>query len=170
MMALLERYVIEEKYSFVSPILINEIFKLVIDKKGKIAAASGEHDDCVMAFLMCLYVLHYGNNLANFGFIRGKVPNSSEANKGLFRDNSYVGQFSGDFSDVTKSLLSQNNYNTIDDYNSQRQAEMAKAKLETMYMDRFSNVNNHNVVVRQMDTDDPRNVGMGSSFFDFLNS
>ena len=47
---------------------------------------------------------------------------------------------------------------------------MAQARLETMYMDRFSNVNKHNVVVRQMDTETSTNVGMGAAFFDFLNS
>ena len=107
MMALLERYVIEEKDSFVSPILINQVFKLVIDKKGKIAAASGEHDDSVMAFLMCLYVLHYGNNLANFGFVKGKIPTDNEANRGLFQDESYMTPFSDELSDVTKTLLEQ---------------------------------------------------------------
>lgn len=170
MMALLERYVIEEKDSFVSPILINQVFKLVIDKKGKIAAASGEHDDSVMAFLMCLYVLHYGNNLANFGFVKGKVPTNDEANRGLFQDESYMTPFSDELSDATKTLLEQNKYQTVDDYNAERQAEMARAKLETMYMDRFSNVDKHNVVVRQMDTETSTSVGMGASFFDFLNS
>lgn len=47
--------------------LVKDICNLVEHKNGKMAAADGEHDDLVMAYLHTLYVLTYGYELGRFG-------------------------------------------------------------------------------------------------------
>lgn len=55
------RHLIYTKY------LVKDICNLVEHKNGKMAAADGEHDDMVMAYLHTLYVLKYGYELGRFG-------------------------------------------------------------------------------------------------------
>ena len=50
--------------------LVKDICNLVEHKNGKIAAADGEHDDLVMAYLHTLYVLTYGYELGRFGIYK----------------------------------------------------------------------------------------------------
>ena len=50
--------------------LVKDICNLVDHKNGKIAAADGEHDDLVMAYLHTLYVLTYGYELGRFGIYK----------------------------------------------------------------------------------------------------
>lgn len=59
-----------EKDKFVTQHITRDISKL-IQKNGKIQAMAGWHDDCVMSYLIGMYVLKYGNNLSMFGFERG---------------------------------------------------------------------------------------------------
>lgn len=47
--------------------LVKDICNLVQQKNGNMAAAAGEHDDMVMAYLHTLYVLKYGYELGRFG-------------------------------------------------------------------------------------------------------
>lgn len=47
--------------------LVKDICNLVEQKNGNMAAAAGEHDDMVMAYLHTLYVLKYGYELGRFG-------------------------------------------------------------------------------------------------------
>jgi len=47
--------------------LVKDICNLVQQKNGNMAAAQGEHDDMVMAYLHTLYVLKYGYELGRFG-------------------------------------------------------------------------------------------------------
>lgn len=47
--------------------LVKDITNLVEYKNGKIAATDGEHDDLVMAYLHCIYVLQYGYEIGRFG-------------------------------------------------------------------------------------------------------
>ena len=67
MFRLLGTYVSENKDAFVDHTLIDEVMTLV-KRNNKIQASSGKHDDAVMAFLMCLFVLIHGKNLSRFGF------------------------------------------------------------------------------------------------------
>ena len=56
------------KHLIYTKYLVHDINNLVQNKKtGKVAAASGEHDDMVMAYLRTLYVLKYGYDLERFG-------------------------------------------------------------------------------------------------------
>lgn len=50
--------------------LVKDICNLVEHKNGKMAAADGEHDDLVMAYLHTLYVLTYGYELGRFGIYK----------------------------------------------------------------------------------------------------
>ena len=47
--------------------LVKDICNLVEQKNGNMAAAAGEHDDMVMAYLHTLYILKYGYELGRFG-------------------------------------------------------------------------------------------------------
>lgn len=67
MFDLLKRYVKEYKHLLNTRYLVKDILNLERGKNGKIAAAEGEHDDMVMAYLHVLYVLHYGAELGRFG-------------------------------------------------------------------------------------------------------
>jgi hypothetical protein len=44
---------------------------LIRKSSGRIEAAPGAHDDCVMSYLIALYTLKYGHNLRRYGIIRG---------------------------------------------------------------------------------------------------
>jgi len=67
------RHLIYTKY------LVKDICNLVEGKNGKIAAASGEHDDLVIAYLHALYVLNYGYELGRFGIDKTKCTYSKAA-------------------------------------------------------------------------------------------
>ena len=67
MFELLIMYVKEYRHLLLAKYLVKDIGNLVKDKSGKIAAADGEHDDMVMAYLHVLYVLNYGYDLTRFG-------------------------------------------------------------------------------------------------------
>lgn len=73
MMDLLEMVVKEQKDRLTSRNLIEDILKLEI-KKGKIQATAGAHDDCVMSYLIALFVYYYGKNLGRYGLIKGYKP------------------------------------------------------------------------------------------------
>lgn len=64
------RHLIYTKY------LVKDICNLVEHKNGKIAAASGEHDDLVMAYLHTLYILKYGFQLTRYGIDKNRCTYS----------------------------------------------------------------------------------------------
>ena len=82
MFSLLDDYVKEHKEAFVGANIIDDLMKLV-RIHSKIQAISGQHDDSIMSFLMCLYLYYYGNNLTRYGFTRGGLPDEEEQNKGM---------------------------------------------------------------------------------------
>lgn len=86
---LLTSYVIDYKDKIVGENIINDIMNLVKGKTGKIEAGKGYHDDCVMSYLLCLFVYYYGNNLYRYGFQKGHLPGEGEANQGLYSNLSY---------------------------------------------------------------------------------
>lgn len=67
------RHLIYTKY------LVKDIANLVQQKNGKMAAASGEHDDMVMAYLHTLYILKYGYELERFGVNKNLCTYSKES-------------------------------------------------------------------------------------------
>lgn len=90
MFDLLAAYVSDHKESFVGQYIIDDLMKLVRTKTGKIEAQKGAHDDNIMSFNMCLYGYYYGNNLSRYGFVKGKIPNEEEANKGMHYEEIYA--------------------------------------------------------------------------------
>jgi hypothetical protein len=66
----LENMVMENIDCIYSEHLVNEILTLIRKPTGKIEAAPGEHDDCVMAYLIGLYVYLNASNLEEFGVSR----------------------------------------------------------------------------------------------------
>lgn len=67
MFDLLKMHMRDYHHLLTSKYVVEDICKLVITKTGKIAADKGEHDDIIMAYLHCIYVLHYGKDLSRFG-------------------------------------------------------------------------------------------------------
>ena len=67
MFHLLSRQVKDYKSLLNTKYVVQDIVNLVRGKNGKIAAASGCHDDMIMAYLHTLYVLTYGKDLTRFG-------------------------------------------------------------------------------------------------------
>lgn len=73
--ACLEEMVMENIDCIFSENLVNEILTLIRKPTGKIEAAPNEHDDCVMAYLIGLYVYLHATNLHEFGISRRmRVP------------------------------------------------------------------------------------------------
>ena len=67
----LEEMVMENIDCIYSENLVNELLTLIRKPTtGKIEAAPGEHDDCVMAYLIGLYVYLNATNLSEFGISR----------------------------------------------------------------------------------------------------
>lgn len=77
--ATLENMVMENIDCIYTENLVNEILTLIRKPTtGKIEAAQGEHDDCVMAYLIALYVYFNASNLGEFGISRHmRAPGST---------------------------------------------------------------------------------------------
>ena len=56
-------------------------------KKGKIQAAVGAHDDCVMSWLIGLFVYYYGKNLNRYGLVRGYKPPTEQEKRAAITNN-----------------------------------------------------------------------------------
>lgn len=103
MMGILERMMDEEKRKFVSEYVVDDISALVRMSSGKIAAAQGQHDDNIMAYLFGPYIKFNSDNLAEFGVdVHGIDPDeesymgnirmkeSSEEKKPLTEEEQYM--------------------------------------------------------------------------------
>lgn len=73
MMGLLVDAVKFRKDILYSENLITDIKNLIL-KNGKIAAAPGKHDDCVMSWCIAMYAYYFGEKLERFGFKKGELP------------------------------------------------------------------------------------------------
>lgn len=82
MFTILANRIKDHKDQFVGQKVTRDISKLV-QKGGKIQAASGFHDDNVMSYLIAMFVLFYGNNLNVFGFDPGDILHTQEKNQGM---------------------------------------------------------------------------------------
>lgn len=78
----LEGMVMENIDCIFSENLVNELLTLIRKPTtGKIEAAPGEHDDCVMAYLIALYVYLNASNLEEFGISRRMRAPGTEVQK-----------------------------------------------------------------------------------------
>lgn len=118
------------KHLISTKFLVKDIANLIEHKNGKIAAADGEHDDMVMAYLHTLYILKYGYDLGRYG-INKNLCSYSKATEIMVEykqkvaeetiDNSIPnnpGSFEAQlFNDLTRSVNAEyNNNSTIDGY------------------------------------------------------
>lgn len=71
MMSILLRFVADKKANFVTHNIIDDLNNLIKMASGKIAARPGAHDDSIMSFLIALTIMYHGNNLRDWGYIRG---------------------------------------------------------------------------------------------------
>lgn len=161
MMDLLDTHVKEHKDLFVTENIISDIFKLVKDKRGKIVAGKGFHDDCIMSYLIALYVYYHGNNLHRFGYSRGdKLVSEEERNKGLTYE-----ELINELPEEVKEMFSDFSVKTNEDYNNKIIDEIKKARRESDYLnDRLNPVD----VVRSGDEDYDEEMSL--DIFDELNS
>lgn len=74
MFELLFKHIREAKYLLCTEYLVDDICKLVKTSTGKIAAANGEHDDCLMSYLINIYLYYTGDNLEFFGIDKRLHP------------------------------------------------------------------------------------------------
>lgn len=54
--------------------LVDDICKLIKTPTGRIEADKGEHDDCVMSYLIAIFTYYTGDNLERFGIIKQENP------------------------------------------------------------------------------------------------
>lgn len=73
MMGLLVDAVKFRKDILYSTNLVTDIKNLVL-KNGKIQAAIGKHDDCVMSWCLAMYAYYFGDKLERYGFKKGELP------------------------------------------------------------------------------------------------
>ena len=73
MMGLLVDAVKFRKDILTSEHLVTDIKNLIL-KNGKIVAADGKHDDCVMSWCIAMYAYYFGEKLERYGFKKGELP------------------------------------------------------------------------------------------------
>ena len=77
---ILESMVAEEQEKLCTKLLVDSICSLEKSNTGRIAAASGKHDDMCMAYLFGIYVLRNSTNIEEWGIVRGgKEPTDESA-------------------------------------------------------------------------------------------
>ena len=74
MIAILMRYVAEKKDCLATEYLVQDINNLIKKASGKIEARSDTHDDCIMSYLIGMFVLIHGTKLYRWDLVRGKQP------------------------------------------------------------------------------------------------
>ena len=67
MFELLFQHIDQCKQLLTTEYLVDDLCKLVRTSTGRIEAAKGEHDDCVMSYLHCLYIYYNSDNLQLWG-------------------------------------------------------------------------------------------------------
>lgn len=73
MMGLLVDAVKFRKDILYSQNLVTDIKNLIL-RNGKIEAAPGKHDDCVMSWCIAMYAYYFGEKLERYGFKKGELP------------------------------------------------------------------------------------------------
>lgn len=169
MMDLLETKVKEEKEKFTSRNVIEDILNLVI-KNGKIQANAGSHDDCVMSYLVALYVFYYGKNLHRYGLIKGYKPGESEQNKGLIEPETIMDMLSENDRQAMGTNIGSKTYEDYARKIAQEQA-MYRREVEAfeIAMNSRVQVQNFNVSMDQFNALDASEYVMENEFLDMFN-
>jgi len=74
MFELLFQHVNECKQILTTEYLVDDICKLIRTPTGRYEAVKGEHDDCLMSYLIVLFCYYTGDNLEYFGIIKNDHP------------------------------------------------------------------------------------------------
>jgi hypothetical protein len=160
MINILFRRVSESKHKFICGNIIGDLLHLIKNKRGKIEAISGQHDDSIMSYMIALYVLYHGNNLERYGYVRGAIPDESERNKGMLHEDSI-------YEVLDEEFHPSNFRDTSQDEISRKLAEdVYKAKQELDLVDRLS-FNSGNF--RSVDEAEEYESSIPMSFFDEMN-
>ena len=158
MITLLMSHMEEFKDKFVTKNITSDIMSLVRNKRGKIEASSGKHDDSIMSYLIALYVYYFGNNLYRYGFVKGQLPDENNMNKGMDYND-----IINEMDDSTRQMFAPKD-KTISDYNNNLQDEIRRAR---QMMDN-SGMFNSGVEISNLDiVSDIDNSGGYSSGIDF---
>lgn len=161
MMELLHSHMSEYKDKFISNDIIDDIFGLVRNKRGKIEASPGKHDDCIMSYLIGLYVFYHGNNLHRYGFVRGELPDDEARNRGLTYEETY-----NKLDTVTQSYFNNSGSKTVDDYSKSIAYEIEKARREMSAFDSYSGMV---TTVENLEEQDTFGYGFSDDFYSMLN-
>ena len=116
--------IVNEKPEFVNnEFLYNDIKTLARDKKGKIAAREGCHDDIIMSYLVGLYMISYGKNVNKFVKV------------------TYIGEDSeGNINKLASKTVKKNVKSVINILNSREVPIQVHINKSLIEMDRMSNV------------------------------
>ena len=164
MFSLLETHIADYKDNFICANIINDLFKLVMKKNGKIEAESGFHDDSIMAYLMGLYVYYHGNNLHYFGFVKGELPDEENRNKGLMSYEEIMEQIP----DEDRQFFDESfGTKTIDDYQRHIMEEFKRVRQEQSNMMKVSGMIKPTTYAEEYE-DNENEIPL--DFFDELNS
>jgi len=161
MFQLLDAHVKDFKDRFIGANVISDLMSLVRTKRGRIEAGAGFHDDCIMSYLIALYVFYHGNNLHRFGFVRGEIPDEDKRNRGLTYEETMQ-----EMPEDVQQAFADFSVKGMDDYNQKLVEEIQRARKEMQHVDRM--LNSVNVAE---DYDDFGGEGdMPLGLFDELNS
>ena len=153
MFELLFQHVDQCKQLLCTEYLVDDLCKLVTIN-GKPQADKGQHDDCLMSYLHCLYVYYYGDNLARFGIFPQQHP--------VWGDMMNEVEQGDDSPELINRIMGET-HETWDEY---VMRDAAREELITKDLcDRFSFINCSSVTMHQQD--DVRNIPV--SFFDSIN-
>jgi len=164
MFSLLETHIAEYKDNFICANIINDLFKLVMKKNGKIEAESGFHDDSIMAYLIGLYVYYHGNNLHYFGFVKGQLPDEEERNKGL----QTYDEIMEEMPDEERQYFNESfGSKSIDDYQQHVIEELKRVQKEQNSLINMSGMMKPSTYAEEYDNDENE---ISLDFFDELNN
>lgn len=170
MFTLLDKYMVENKAMFRGRDVINDIKKLIM-KNGKIQAGPGAHDDCIMALLVCLYVLHYGKQLNRFGFYKGEfIPDEDKREED---DQNFIAQVLDDIPELKSLYGEPQSVKTSDDYEIDIMKEIIKNRQMYAQTEFYDSAQGVRVRTENLndDADDPMSgyTDLGGDFFALLN-
>lgn len=159
MFQILFRHINECKDILNTEYLVDDLCKLVRTSTGKIQAVSGEHDDCVMSYCICMDLYYNGDNLELFGIdnsehpILGPIEIDTEGN---LQDKDHMAGFFSTENVSFESIVME------DAVMMEENIKYMVDKLSFVHDPVYSNRNKHNDSL-----DD--NINISPAFFDMIN-
>lgn len=140
--------------------LVDDICKLVRTSTGKIEAVKGEHDDCLMSYLIAIYTFYNGDNLLAFGIDKDSydpviAPIEVDLDKKMLEADPMNGFFS------TKHVKTYDDLVIETAMIEEEKAKELTARFNWIHDDVYSKASNRN--------DDDNNTTINPYFFDAIN-